>query len=360
MSLLGSGLGRALAGGGGAAADLANRYITEELATQRAQALADIQRTSATHQREDEDAFRNDPTRLARDRATKRDDVLAANSAAREAELAGLKDEPLVTARRESADAAAVDDTRRKVTGRKTELSELSQAEIDAYNAKVGGTTDVDVKRAGLMADAQARAQAKFREPKDPDPWAKLPAAVKLSVQNLQVEGKQISDAMVKAQADGNWDPEKNKAQAGLMVRHRAVNTRMQQLLAPYMEKGGAKPAQDDPLGLLGDSAPAQPKPAAAPAPAAKAAAPTPAEPPKPEWRPDPASPAGKQRALMEQANERRTSEKTQKADQARQEAERLLANGSRMDLYRFQGSDLFGLLDPSIRNRIAAKVNGG
>jgi len=69
MSILGSAVGRALAGGGAAVASLASKYIDEDLAQQRMQAHAELQRLTAKNIREDDDAFRNDPTRIARDRA---------------------------------------------------------------------------------------------------------------------------------------------------------------------------------------------------------------------------------------------------------------------------------------------------
>lgn len=63
MNILGSTFGRALAGGGMAAADLANRYITADLQAQRDQAMADIQRNSAVQQAKEIDQYQNDPGR---------------------------------------------------------------------------------------------------------------------------------------------------------------------------------------------------------------------------------------------------------------------------------------------------------
>lgn len=83
--------GRAAAGIGGAAAGLANKYIDEELATQRAQALADIQRTSSMQQLQDKDTFLNDPSRVARDRANKVADISAEGTARSDVDLAARK-----------------------------------------------------------------------------------------------------------------------------------------------------------------------------------------------------------------------------------------------------------------------------
>lgn len=124
MGLLGSAFGRGLAGASAAGASIANRYIDEQLATQRAQAFADIQRTNAGKIREDDDAFRNDPTRLARNRGTARDDAVSVAETARqqaplnaqsqqEIELSKLQNTPLIEAARnkkagdDKADAAA-------------------------------------------------------------------------------------------------------------------------------------------------------------------------------------------------------------------------------------------------------------
>lgn len=148
MGLLGSALGRAVAGAGAGVASLAGKYIDEDLAMKRAEAMADLQRRTAGAIREDEDAFRNDPARVARDRENKRQDVLAAGSAARESELAGLNDAGLQGARRKAKDDDAAADRGRRV------------ADLEA-------TAPAEAKRAGLISEAQARAAAKFREPKE-------------------------------------------------------------------------------------------------------------------------------------------------------------------------------------------------
>lgn len=57
--------GRALAGIGEGAENIANKYIDEDLATQRAQAIADIQRTSSLQTMQATDAYNNSPERQA-------------------------------------------------------------------------------------------------------------------------------------------------------------------------------------------------------------------------------------------------------------------------------------------------------
>lgn len=147
MGLMGSALGRALSGAGEGVARLGGKYIDEELAQQRAQALADIQRATAGKMRGDEFAFQNDPNNVATRNATARTTALAAGAAGREAELQGLNDTGYQGAKRSKADSDAADDTRRKGES------------IDALAPK-------EAARAGLMAGAAAKETAKYREPR--------------------------------------------------------------------------------------------------------------------------------------------------------------------------------------------------
>lgn len=73
--------GQLMAGAGQAAAQIGNKYIDEEMATSRAQMLADLQRKTAGQIREDDDAFQNDPTRVQRNRQRKTDDIVAEGGA---------------------------------------------------------------------------------------------------------------------------------------------------------------------------------------------------------------------------------------------------------------------------------------
>lgn len=101
MSLFGTALGRAAAGAGEAAAGIANKYIDEDLQVKRAQSLADIARASGNQRMADEYAFKNDPTRLAQERATKRDDALAAGKTAEDVALSSNTNVPLLESARQ-------------------------------------------------------------------------------------------------------------------------------------------------------------------------------------------------------------------------------------------------------------------
>lgn len=184
MSILGSAVGRALAGGGAAVASLASKYIDEDLAQQRMQAHAELQRLTAKNIREDDDAFRNDPTRIARDRANRRDDTLATAATAREAELAGLNDTALQGAREGQKDREAAADTRRKVAGRKTELKELAPTE-----------TKVAVDHATAVAKAEGDTRAELQKKYGNDPLF-------LKAMRNEAQAKHVESAASVAQAE--------------------------------------------------------------------------------------------------------------------------------------------------------------
>lgn len=130
MGLLGSTFGRALAGAGAAAVELSNKYIDDDLATKRAQTIADIQRTSAVQQAKELDANVRDPARLAAIR----------EEAARDAIAVGA-----------SADTVAMN---------RASNQPLTLAQIAQKNAVTQGTADVDAEVAGKMERAKAENQA--------------------------------------------------------------------------------------------------------------------------------------------------------------------------------------------------------
>lgn len=164
-------LAGAVAGLGSGIASIAGKYIDAEMAQEKAEALAALQVRTAQTIREQDDAFKNDPNRVARDRENKRQDLLAAGAAARESELAGLNDANLQGARRGQKDRDAADDTRREAE-RTEKLTPYQVAQERARaEAREGVQTQamkdrlpLEVQRAAAMAEAQARASAKYRE----------------------------------------------------------------------------------------------------------------------------------------------------------------------------------------------------
>lgn len=269
MGILGSSFGRALAGAAGAAGALANRYIDEELAQQRAQALADIQRRNAQGMREDADAFDNDPKRLERNRDRVRKDALSAGRTSREVELEGLNDPALEAARTAKGDRDSKNATRRKVE----EIDSLTPAEA----RRVEALGPVEAKRAGLVAEAQARVQAKYREPRQDGVSAlneKLAAIDKMDFLDPQ-EKQAAKKALVGLgrQRDPELDTETVKVQE-MQPDGTMKETTRKQVRRP----GQAGPAgpEDDPIKAAMDAARAakdkKPAPSAAGTPAAATA----------------------------------------------------------------------------------------
>lgn len=134
MGLMGSAFGRALSGAGEAAANLAGKYIDEEIQQNRMQAMADIQRQSATHQRNDQFAFENDPNNVAARNATAKTSALAAGQTAQEVELARLNNAPLAEASRNRAagDAQAAAKIKNDLT-----MAEAGDDKLLAARAKI-------------------------------------------------------------------------------------------------------------------------------------------------------------------------------------------------------------------------------
>lgn len=141
--------GRALAGAGKEAANIASKYVDDDLAARRAQLLADLQVQTAGRMRADEDAFRNDPTRIERDRATKVADVTAVggaqNQVALEGERARATDKPL-------QDALTKAETDRR------------QAVVNIDTQAMKDRLPLEVQKAVQIAEAQGRTAAKYRE----------------------------------------------------------------------------------------------------------------------------------------------------------------------------------------------------
>jgi hypothetical protein len=145
MSLLGSAFGRGLAGAGRGAADIATKYIDDEILRNRSEFMSELQRESALRTEREMDAQKNAPERIARDRAIKRDDALAAGKNARDAELQGINDAGYQAGKTAQAQLD---------TGRK----------VEAQNTYVEGTSKAEAAAAGAKQDAVARANARYRE----------------------------------------------------------------------------------------------------------------------------------------------------------------------------------------------------
>lgn len=205
----------AITGFSQAGANVANKYLDEQIAKDRAQFMADLQRKTSGQIREDDFAFRTDPTRVQATRDIAAGDVAAKAAATRDAEKAGWND---------------------------TEY----QAGRDAQTKK---ETDEEVRKRSLFAQAEAKYRPRTG---DNDPFSKLPPAVRAAYQGLSKQAEQINSAIVKAQADGMWEPDKNKAQGDLLLRQRVLEDKAQELLTPYIPKQGkGGPSPDDDIRAL-------------------------------------------------------------------------------------------------------------
>ena len=158
MGLLGSALGNALGGFGAAAEDLGNRYIDQNLQLQKAQALADLQRVTAGNIRSDEDAFRNDPTRVARDRGNRVADITAEgdarNATALKGKVAEASNADLTQAQVDRENAILKGTTQAKIDATNAVTTGTSKAKVDAELAELNGTMGAKAKAAGMMARA--------------------------------------------------------------------------------------------------------------------------------------------------------------------------------------------------------------
>jgi hypothetical protein len=242
----------ALTGFSAAGANVANKYLDEQIAKDRAQFMADLQRKTSGQIREDDFAFKTDPGRVQTTRDIAAGDVAARATATRDAEKAGWSD----TEYQRGKDA---------------------QAEKDMQ---------ADAKRMSLLERARVRTGGGGGG--DNDPFSKLPPAVRAAYQGLSKQAEQINSAIVKAQADGTWNPDdkQNKSQGELLVRLRVLEDRAQDLLKPYIPKQKGA-ASDDEIKSMMTAGPAAPTTAgAAPAGANKPPSISTAGPSSPEEQP--------------------------------------------------------------------------
>jgi hypothetical protein len=227
----------AVAGFSAAGANVANKYLDDQIQRERAQFMAELQRTTAGQIRADL-AFKTDPNNLKAVGEAEKTATLSRAEAQREAEKAGMSDAEYQGMK----DAQAEKDTQRDV--RKQTLLEEARAKYAQRAGGGGGGNAID----------------------------KLPPAVKVKFESLAKEADRIDAAILKSEAEGMWQPDKNPQQGALLVRQRVLRDQANDLLEPYIPKQGAKPgakSPDDDIRalLMGDGA--SQKPSAAPAGAA-------------------------------------------------------------------------------------------
>lgn len=262
MSLFGAAMARGFAGASAAVAGLANKYIDDELIQQRQQAFLDMARQSRNLERADADAFNNDPARLERNRQIQRADALAAGQTAQDVELSRLQNAPLAEAARakaagdaDAATTAKIEAAHRIATDPKSTEAQRAEAKLklEALQGEIAARTKGAIEVVNATEDARARSGAYDR--RGGAEGMKLPPGVKAELDALDKRDEQINAAMVRAQADGMWDPEKNPSQKQLQTQLAATRMRRSQIIQPYLESGGG--GAPDPLGLRGGSKPA-------------------------------------------------------------------------------------------------------
>jgi hypothetical protein len=268
-------LGGALAGLGRGVANLANKYIDEELAQQRAEFLADLQFKGQV--RLDEYQLSEGRQEKLRTNATQL--TLASKAAERQAAVDGAGD----GAYQDALDTTARRDTQRKIDGEVAVLDGTADAKVRATNKITEGTAPVKLKtdqayaegmlpheiaKAEGVSKAQWGARAEYDKRMeggglgaDGKPL-KLPDHVKLEYQTLGAELTDLRKTINKGLADGTLATSLDKdgrnkpqydAYQQLLAEQRMTALRMNKLLEPFKEQGG--PAAD-PLGLRGDGQP--------------------------------------------------------------------------------------------------------
>lgn len=334
---------RAVGGAASAGVALSSKYIDEGLAAQRAQMIADLQRTGAKNIREDDDAFRNDPTRVQRDRERRAGDVEFDSKAKRDATLRDLNDTELRGAKSAAGDADAADVARRALSTSKTLLPQEAERETVMARArskvdleKAAEMLPLEVRRAYALADAQGRAGARNREAPGADLAAKI-AIVEKTLGRPMTEPEKLGLLGLAKGAASETDRVKITDEEVLPGGGSRKTERTE-----VRRAGGGQPADSDPLLAALEAARKAKEPKAAAAPAAAPA--------------DQANdPAREGMSLQQRAQaDRRTRAQTisSKANQA-------LQSGDPSAAQEVMGAPNFSLLDDATKQALRRAVYG-
>lgn len=270
---LGTALSRFAGGVGGAAASIASKYMDEELAAQRAQTFADIQRESSLRTERELDSQRNAPERLARDRENARQGVLARASAEREAVTAGVNDpayqgaldqNTLMDARRRArGEVEVIEGTKgAKLTAEQERIRALLpfEKEKEAALARIRGDEQIRVGNASVdgqirrMEAAADRAAAKRIGP-DGKP-IKLSEAGEIELKSIVKQEQELEKLKDEAIAGGSLMPGKAEhAQALDHFKQRAASLKLAKI-GVLMKEGLIDPVDDAKKVIQGESDP--------------------------------------------------------------------------------------------------------
>ena len=364
MGILGSAFGRALAGAGQAGAAIANKYIDEDLAKQRAQAFADIQHANTVRAEE----YQQSAPVQERRASNAANQTLLQAAAGRKAKTEGIGDAGYQAALDAESDA----ETGRKVKSANQVLEGTTDAEVKRNTAIGTAKTDEDIRRATAMlplevkkayavADAAGRASARNREA----PGADLQAKLRIVRDTLGRDLTEPEKLGLLGLAKGR-DPELDTETIKTVDPTTGAETTRKQVRRP----GAGGPADAvDPYKV-----PDRPgKPGAAGDPYSKDGKPTAtrtaAGPEAPARATDtnaPGSPGAKQYALMEAARAKQASAPSLSSAMA--SAERASAQAAAAPLIQardiralenFQQTPEYSALDSGTKSKIFAVING-
>lgn len=233
---------RALAGAGGAVSELGNKYLDQQLQTQKAQALAELQRSYAVQTEKDLDAVRNDPARRDRLRAEAGKDAAVASAAALEADAARATDPRIRQGAVDTATATA---------------AAQAAAQRDATIA--GGNNPVYLDAAKKVAAATrtpessaSLAQAELMRTQNAIEKLKVGAAQKISSLNDAISvavqsGDKETEKALRAQKDvfENGPGQKAKLMAAIEEANKTITPAMKVLADTMSSPSAQKEAEE-------------------------------------------------------------------------------------------------------------------
>lgn len=193
MGLLGSAMGRALGGIGSAAVDLGNKYIDQNLALQRAQVLADIQRASAVQQVKDIDTYSNSPERRRSLRELATEDTLASERAKTTAALETATNEPLQAAAARNAGRV-----------------KRAESENTAHNTSPGGEVIIGAGKNTRATPQEVQDRLYRDQLKGTTKIDQMSESGKAQLKGVEERAKEIEKLVDKGLADGTLSTEAN------------------------------------------------------------------------------------------------------------------------------------------------------
>lgn len=221
MSLLGTALGRAAAGLGNAASDLGNKYVDQQLALQRAQVIADIQRTSNVQQTKDIDTYTNSPQRRDTMRTEAGKDTAAAGEASVAAELAKLRNPDLT-----NLEAKAAGTKQKAISqNQRATLSPGQQDFIGSDKIAENSRQTAQEAQKDLYATGLKGAGSKFD---------KMSETGKLQLKGIEDRARELEKTIDKGLADGSLSEQPKTADG----KDNPAFTNLQSVRRRYQEIG--------------------------------------------------------------------------------------------------------------------------